>query len=158
MNAPEKEAVSFGELWSIQESLLQTYRKIFITLQAVLIAIEVILLSSNTSSIISGLPVLILGISLIPIWKGVCHARANAVAFIHWLVQKYEAGEEMQSPYYHFRQFQINREFNGKNVLQDENFKLLCRSKTRHQLDTVLPALFTFTWFLLFFILVLSVI
>ena len=152
MENTDQEAIIFGDLWSIQESLLQTYRTVFITLESVLIAVETFLLSSNQSLLLIGLPIMLLGLSLIPVWMGVCNARANAVAFIHWLIQRYESGEEIKKPYTHFRQFQENRTYKGINVLEDKRYRYLGKSKTRYKMDVVVPVLFAATWILLLLI------
>ena len=144
------QGISFGELWSIQESLLQAYRTIFITVESVIFAIAVFLLSIKQASHFYIIPIQILGLILIPLWMTVCHARARAVTFVHWLIQKYERGEEITQPYSHFRQFQENRKFNDINVLKDSNFKKLSKSKTRFRLDVQLPIIFILLWLFLF--------
>lgn len=156
MENTQNEAVNFGDLWRIQESLLQAYRAIFVTFESVIIAVEAFLLSSNQPPILIGIPVMLLGLGLIPIWMGVCNARANAVVFIHWLIQKHESGEYVIKPYSHFRQFQKNRMYKDQNVVEDENYINLSKSKTRNRMDVVVPLMFASMWVLLFIIVFLS--
>lgn len=141
-----KKAVSFGELWSIQESLLQTYRVIFVTLESVMLAICALTLSVSQANHIVAIAVSLFAIGLIYIWREVCHARANAVAFIHWLIQKQESEKEIALPYQAFREFQTSQSFEGINVLNDLQYKQLCRSKTRLRMDTQLPLMFFVLW------------
>lgn len=149
MSTDLKQAISFGELWGIQESLLQAYRTIFITVESVIFAVAVFLLSIKQASHFFSIPIQLLGLLIIPIWMGVCRARARAISFIHWLIQKYETGEDIAQPYSAFRQFQENRKFNNINVLSDENYKKLNNSKTRIRMDIQLPMLFVFLWIFL---------
>ena len=150
MSNNKNQSIGFGDLWSIQESLLQSYRTIFITVESVIMAVGTFLLSTENSSVFLSLPILFLGLVLILIWVGVCTARAHAVTFIHWLMQKYEAGEDITCPYSHFRQFQENRMFGQINVMNDKKFKELSKSKTRTRMDIQVPLLFTFMWILLY--------
>jgi len=143
------QAVSFGELWSIQESLLQAYRSIFITLESAIIVVSSIFLASASPKAYIVLPIIFLGLGLIPIWMGVCHARARAVAFIHWLMQRHEAGETIANPYSHFRQFQHNRRYQDIDVEKDSHFISLSTSVTRKRMDVHLPMTFALTLFAL---------
>jgi hypothetical protein len=141
-----KQAVSLGELWRIQESLLQAYRSIFITLESVLLAICALILSASYVNYFIAIVVSLLAIGLIYIWREVCHARANAVAFIHWLIQKHESEKEITLPYQAFREFQTSQSFQGVDVLNDPKYKQLGRSKTRLRMDTQLPRAFLALW------------
>ena len=156
MSQTENEVIKLGELWSVQESLLQYYRTIFITIELVILLTSAFMLVPGQMPAYAGLPMTLLGLALIPVWKGVCNARANAVAFIHWMIQKHEAGETIRRPYTHFRQFQFDRCFNDINVLQDEHFKSLCQSRTRRQLDHVVPMLFATTQLLMLVIVIMK--
>ncbi|MDH5301956.1 MAG: hypothetical protein OEW58_11400 [Gammaproteobacteria bacterium] len=152
------QAISFGELWSIQESLLQAYRSIFITLETAIIVIATFILSSGTSNGYIAIPIILLGLGLIPIWMGVCNARARAVAFIHWLIQKHESGETVAYPYSHFRQFQHNRLYKNIQVEKDPVFISLGKSTTRKRMDVQLPMVFATTLVILCAISIVSLI
>ena len=151
------QAISFGELWSIQESLLQSYRSIFITVESAIIAVTTFLLSSYAPNIYVVAPIIFLGFILIPIWIGVCNARARAVAFLHWLIQRHESGEYISNPYSHFRQFQTNRMYKDINVVRNKDFISLSDSTTRKRMDLQLPIIFAVIWGLLSVITIIGV-
>ncbi len=148
LQSEKRVAVTFGELWSIQESLLQAYRIIFFTIESIMLASCAILLSLEHANEYIGVLLAIAGIGLVFIWREVCNARANAVAFIHWLIQKHESGELVEQPYTYFREFQHDRTFKGQNVLMDSHFKKLCQSKTRRRMDKQAPMVFMSLWIL----------
>jgi hypothetical protein len=144
-----KPAVSLAELWSIQESLLQSYRSIFITIESVIFALSAFVTTTQSDFVFAKFPLMFLGVFLIPIWMCVCHARARAVTFVHWMIQRQEAGESVQLPYSCFRQFQMDRKFNGLTVTEDKQFKKLSDSKTRKRMDLVVPVIFGLCWLVL---------
>jgi hypothetical protein len=139
---PPRAAVGFGELWSIQESLLQSYRSIFITVEAVLFALATFGMTSDGTAVVIGLPIALLGLLLIPAWMAVCNARARAVTFVHWMIQRFEAGEDVPQPYTAFRQFQTDRMYGAIAAEHDPRFRELSRSKTRQRMDRDVPRRF----------------
>ncbi len=143
-----RSALGFGELWSIQESLLQSYRSIFITVESVLFAVATFALATTDSSIWVKAPIILLGLGLIPIWMAVCNARARAVTFIHWLIQRYENGEQIEQPYSRFRELQENQEVQ-REVEANADFRRLRSSKTRRRMDREVPILFGIMWLVL---------
>ncbi len=149
--AVEREsALGFGELWTIQESLLQSYRQIFITSESVLFALATFVVATTHVSIWVEAPVILLGLGLIPIWMAVCNARARAVTFIHWLIQRYENGEQIEQPYSRFRQLQEDEEVR-REVEANADFRRLRNSKTRRRIDREVPLLFGIMWLVLAF-------
>lgn len=143
-------ALGFGELWSIQESLLQSYRLIFITAESVLFAFATFVVATMHVSIWVAGPIILLGLGLIPIWIAVCNARARAVTFIHWLIQRYENGEEIEQPYSRFRELQEDKDLQ-REVEANADFRRLRNSKTRRRIDREVPILFGIMWLALAF-------
>ena len=137
-------AITLAELWMIQESLLQAYRTIFIAVESAVFALTTALLVLNRSWVAA--PLVLLGLALIVPWKAVCNARARAVTFVHWMIQRYEEGEEIDQPYSRFREFQDNRKYGDLDVLKDEKFRALSRSKTRQRMDSDIPHVFIGLW------------
>jgi len=145
-----RSALSFGELWSIQESLLQSYRRIFITAESVLFALATLVVATTRVSIWIEVPIILLGLGLIPIWMAVCKARARAVTFIHWLIQRYENGEQIEQPYSRFRELQENPKVQ-REAEANADFGRLRNSRTRRRIDREVPILFGIMWLVLAF-------
>ena len=119
-------------------------RKTAMTLGMALMALSVAMLATGRPPIAFGTS--IFGLLLVLVWRAVCGARAHAVTFVHYMIQKYERGEQIDQPYTSFRQFQQDRTFNGSNVLSDPDFNALARSKTRRRMDTEVPYMFGVAW------------
>ena len=151
---PAPSAVELSELWAIQESLLQAYRTVFITAESVIFAIAAIALALTPHW--PALPLIALGLYLIYVWMAVCNARALAVTFIHWMMQRYEDGEPIPQPYRHFRTFQSTRRYNDIDVLTDPTFRDLSNSTTRKRMDVEVPVAFGLMWLVLLTILIVS--
>jgi len=145
-----RSALGFGELWSIQESLLQSYRRIFITAESVLFALATLVVATTRVSIWIEVPIILLGLGLIPIWIAVCNARARAVTFIHWLIQRYENGEQIEQPYSRFRELQENPKVQ-REAEANADFGRLRNSRTRRRIDREVPILFGIMWLVLAF-------
>jgi len=148
--AENRGALGFGDLWSIQESLLQSYRRIFITAESVLFGLATFVVAWTHASIWIEAPIILLGLGLIPIWMPVCNARARAVTFIHWLIQRYENGEQIEQPYSRFRELQEDPTVQ-REVEADADFRRLRNSKTRRRIDREVPILFGIMWLVLAF-------
>lgn len=59
-------------------------------------------------------------------------------------------GDSIQQPYTCFREFQLDRTFDNKNVLEDKIFKKLrnrdTRKSTRKRMDEQVPGVFVICW------------
>lgn len=110
-----------------------------------LFALATFALATTDSSIWVRAPIILLGLGLIPIWIAVCNARARAVTFIHWLIQRYENGEEIEQPYSRFRELQENENVQ-REVEANADFRRLRNSKTRRRIDREVPILFGIMW------------
>jgi len=139
-------------LWGIQDNLLQWYRSIFITSQAVLISFAATLLTAEQHKWLAGL---LLGAGLLTwrIWKDVCANRGRDVALCQWLLLRSEAGfDKAQQAAIDaglvtvFKRFQKTGRFGEVELLSDPSFLELLESTTRRRMDQYVPIAFLFIW------------
>lgn len=93
-------------LWSIQESLLQAYRSIFITAESILFAIAAAIASTEPSP---ALMLTFLGYFLLWMWHRVCANRAIDVSFTQWLLARAEEGADVSAPLASLKNFQAGQ-------------------------------------------------
>lgn len=141
-------------LWDIQESLLQTYRSIFVSSQSVLLAMAVTSLTISSQGK-SGYA-LILAIPaayLLYLWISVCTARARDVTFAQFLIMEIEANDNFKElPLSVFKSFQND---GLSSVISDgdwskaeSEFEAMLGSTTRLVMNKRLPIVFCGTWLL----------
>lgn len=148
------------DLWSIQESLLQSYRSLFITVQSIIVAVAAVVTDQPGSALF----LVALGIVLLVAWHQVCRDRAEDVSFAQWLVLQSERGVEIPSPLDTFKQFQDGKTitFGNRQVWRtrqskgsakatgsrDIEFDKMLQSKTRKWMESRLPIAFLILWVL----------
>lgn len=143
-------------MWSIQESLLQAYRSIFITAQSVVFAIAA---AVSTLSPWSAIVLAALGVVLLVIWQMVTSNRARDVSFVQWLLLQAEEGHDVPSPLKLFKEFQgglvvtvgtrsVWRSPNPdpKGLVNDVPFVNLGKSPSRRWMEVWLPYCFWALW------------
>ena len=143
-------------LWSIQESLLQAYRSIFITAESIVIGIAVAIAASSpiAALVLSGL-----GLLLLWMWHRVCSERALDVSFVQWLIRRAEEGSDVTTPLSDFKRFQAGNviSLGGREVWRrpsesksgranDESYFSSTRSSTRLWMEIRLPLVFLALW------------
>lgn len=143
-------------LWSIQESLLQAYRSIFITAESIIFAIAAAIASTEPSP---ALMLTFLGYFLLWMWHRVCANRAIDVSFTQWLLARAEEGADVSAPLASLKNFQagqvitvadrsVSRKIKataGTNT-NDPSFVSMTRSPTRRWMEVYLPLLFAALW------------
>jgi len=130
---------SMNEKYSIYESLLQSYRTIFISSQSFLIAIGAILLDSDNPFWLL-FTVFVLALVIIwVLWFPVVRARARLVDYYKFGFDSNKLGKD-EDDYVHDKEFRnkVNKEVNKINW-----------RPTRRKIDIYLPILFTIIWFAL---------
>ena len=147
MTEPDNSYEKLLALWSIQESLLQTYRSIFISAQSIVAGFAVAIVT--THKYLAVILLIVLGVFFLRLWVAVCRSRALDVTFIQWRILKAEEGEPTPKPLSALKEFQSSKTFQGKPVLQEERFENDAKSLTRHRMDRQLPFAFEIIWFLL---------
>jgi len=138
-------------LWGIQDSLLQSYRSIFITSESILLSLAVAVLSVGNAyfSLILAGP----GIFLHVLWLKICSARARDVTFTQRVIEKVEKDEierfDVLSEFKRYQsQYNTQRGYIYKDweLNKDEYFREMLRSPTRVKMDKYLPNIYLFLW------------
>lgn len=160
---PKEQAMARGDgydqilsLWSIQESLLQTYRSIFITAESVIFAIAAAITGTTPWS---ALILTFLGYFLLWMWHRVCANRALDVSFTQWLLDRAERGANVSAPLACLKSFQDGQTItiDGRSVcrhpnnstkehVNDDPFISMGKSRTRVWMERYLPLLFAVLW------------
>jgi hypothetical protein len=148
-------------LWDIQDSLLQSYRSMFITAQSIIFAIGAALTIQAPKAT---LVLACMGVLTVFLWHVVCRNRALDVTFSQWLVLNAEQGLDIHYPVTFLKSFQacevvtienksVWREIekkrtntSGVELDLDPLFKKMLESKTRKKLENYLPLLFLILW------------
>lgn len=93
-------------LWDIQESLLQNYRALFITVESIILAVAA---GFAVSIPVAVLPLALLGFWLVYVWREVTSNRAKDVSFVQWMIGHCECGHHIEQPLVTFKAFQAGR-------------------------------------------------
>jgi hypothetical protein len=133
-------------MWSIQDSLLQAYRGIFITTQSIVFAIAVFIASNSRP--LFAIFLALLGFCLLVVWFLVCLRRGLAVWFFQWHILLLEKGESVpQAILSEFKQWQSSK---GWRALKgNHDWQRLTKSQTRFLMDKTLPVAFGALWIFL---------
>lgn len=76
-------------MYEVQHSLLQSYRQIYLTAEAFLLAAAAFLRSASSSSALAYGPI-VLGIVLCAVWWGQCRQRRRSWRWFRAIIRKYE--------------------------------------------------------------------
>ena len=150
-----------SSLWSIQESLLQTYRSIFITLESIFIGISITLQVVNSADVVTGKaafllqtimpPILFVGLYINTAWMKVASTRGLSVHFLQTLLRRCEHPEtykndvnETTEVFTRLRRFQDDKEYRKEQMSKDD---FIGGDYTRGTLGITLPLIFYFYWF-----------
>ena len=159
MSSPPAKPVSveyLASLWATQDSLLQQYRVIFVTLQSILVSFGgLIVFRANSLGPMIAISTIV--IVTMYLWLSVCRPRARAVFFCQGLVLRAEAGESITQPFHQLKHFQglpVNQQ------IKDSSVALLTgrKAKTRNKMDGILPVMFIVGWCLLWLLVVLQLV
>lgn len=148
-------------LWTIQDSLLQYYRTIFITAQSVLLSVAVSVSAGKEPK--SAIVLMIVGLSVLFVWVVVTWSRARDVSFAQHIIARHEIGKEVpglfntfkdyQRIWRHKRSYQFNyADGSSETFVPESNFPDISeifqpwRWGTRPLLEFFLPAVFLFCW------------
>ena len=132
-------------LWTMQDSLLQWHRAIFITAQSVLLGLAAAV--APTARFPASLLVFP-GVILVCAWLRLCNARARSESYLQMLVLESEDGKTPEKPLNLYHKFQSNREYQ-REIRASEPFKRLRWTVTRRLIDVLLPMVFLVLWVLL---------
>lgn len=152
-------------IWTVQDSLLQYYRTMFITAQSLLIAVSATIASSTQSS--KGqlsLLLIIGGLLLLGVWIIVTWSRARDVQFVQELLKSSENGSRVDFPFSTFKEYQNSWRIRSAYTIayrggHSESFAPRCvwpptdvpvwcfwRWGTRIHMEVTLPTIYLFGW------------
>jgi len=133
-------------LWSIQDSLLQWYRSIFLTSQSILLGFGAnVMLNENW---LRYFPILMpLAFVMLWLWYAICRQRELDVSFCQFQLRKLEEGNPQIEPIFlSFKEFQKKSYADKKNIVNGK--ESIQVSLTRLKMHS-LPYVFAATWVLL---------
>jgi hypothetical protein len=129
--------------WQIQESLLQSYRGLFLTSQSIIFAIaSIIATNPNPEKFVFSI-LLVQGIILLKFWFEIGIKRGLDVSYFQMLLLKSEKGEATNNIMTNFKEWQSKDRKSKIKILKE--FKL-DKSRTRTKLEIYVPTLFVFLW------------
>jgi hypothetical protein len=145
----EDKSSSYGRLismWSIQDSLLQSYRNVFLTTQAVLFSVAVFIAQGKTP--VLALPLVVIGLTLVLLWRFVVIRRGYDVWFFHLRMLRLDAGQPVEENLFSaFKSWQAIPPSERRKILERDNLgKTLLDSATRKGMDVYLPLVFGACW------------
>lgn len=153
-------------LWSVQDTLLQAYRTMFITVQSLLIAVAASIAGFNSRLAWS---LVLVGFALLFVWSLVTRARGRDVQFAQAVIRWAESGRRIEKPFTTFKDYQSKFRIERKYtvVFADGSTEPFLpeavwppRSTDGHyiwnwgarlQLEIVLPSAYFLSWALLAF-------
>jgi hypothetical protein len=148
-------------LWSIQETLLQSYRSLFVTSESIVFAVAV---GVSTSSAAAFTLLSIVGLLILWMWHVVCGNRGVDVSFAQWMILRCEEGSDVEVPLTSFKKFQGELRvdvdgytawrsvgFLGYRLETDKPYLSLARSPTRRWMEWYLPCGFIALWVIVAF-------
>ncbi|MDR6860533.1 hypothetical protein [Variovorax guangxiensis] len=88
-------------IWTVQDSLLQYYRTMFLTAESLLLG-----LAANTKQFWPTLVLIVLAAILLAVWISVTTSRARNVQFAQQMIRWHEIGRVIDRPFAVFKDFQ----------------------------------------------------
>jgi len=136
-------------MWDIQDSLLQSYRNIFLTSQSIIFAIAVSVASGSKPYF--SLFLLPIGIYLLWVWFTICQSRGYDIWFFQWQLLKFEKGKQINSKILtNFKEWQgLGIKKQRETLENDDLGELLLKSKVRVKMESYLPCIFGILWLVL---------
>lgn len=164
IKTPNASVVELLAHWNIQENLFQGYRRLYITLETLLLSLSSLIVSrphcegNNTQFLFELVLLLILALfgTLVSAWlRPIINKRGELVFFWQSMILKAERGEQIHLPLKKMKAFQknINDEFRT-----DEDFTRLVGGKHRARvwLQKGLPLAILAAWLVVLLIFVLK--
>ncbi len=129
--------------WQIQESLLQSYRRLFLTSETIIFSVASIIAAESQPNKLVFLILLILGSVLLYFWFQIGKARGLDVSYFQMLLLRAEKGEEIKDLLTNFKKWQFLDKKEKNKILA--KFKLE-KSRTRTTMEIYVPSLFIILW------------
>ena len=146
-------------MWDIQDSLLQSYRNIFLTSQSIIFSIAVFIASGSQPWFDFFL--MPLAFYLLSLWINLCQRRGYGVWFFQWQILRFESGQSVDlnifSAYREWQALGVKKQ--RARLENDELGKKLLKGPIRVKMDSVLPYIFCVLWGILgLFIIVMLIV
>ena len=149
-------------LWSVQDSLLQSYRSMFVTAQSVVMSLAAAIAASKPT-LANVLPLAVLGGVLMVAWLSVTLSRTRDVTFAQKLILWAEQGQVVARPLAAFKEYQrawaeksaymveftngSKESFKPKSIwLQAKPRFKIWKWGTRIHMEVIVPAGFGLCW------------
>jgi hypothetical protein len=136
-------------MWRIQNSILQSYRRIFIAVEAILFGFVASIISKGDFPIIAFILVL-LGFAISGFWLIICKDRGYNDSYLRWQILKLENGEQLSREVFtKFSKWQ-NKTMKEKyrDLSSDARVEELLHSSARKFVDEILPLVCMLCWVL----------
>ena len=146
-------------LWTTQDTLLQGYRSMFLTTESLLIAVAVTLLATSPNANI--LPLILLGVIVIYVWRLITRQRSRDVSFVQHLILSCEEGKYVENPFSTFKDYQkswlnaqkyqidyinsASEDFDYKGVFFSKGQPFI-KWGTRKHMEVTLPLIYFCAW------------
>lgn len=142
-------------LWQLHETLLQSYRSLFFTFQAIALTaggFVAFQIPGNFKLDLLHITVLLVLIAIGPafilyVWVPIVSHRQKMVSFAQWLLRSNTALEA--TPFDLMGKFSSETGEYHKSIVQGERYQGLLKGPTRRKLDRVIPYSFVVVWILL---------
>ena len=158
------DAAPLYSIWSVQDTLLQYYRAMFITAESFLVAVAA---SVAASAGPLAWTLIVAGLALLAVWSKATRARARDVQFTQQLIRWHEAGKSLRAPFTTFKTYQEEWPKNHSFAVAFDSgevepfiaegvwpprarpiFKFWIWG-TRVQMEIVLPVIYLLSWFVI---------
>lgn len=147
----EAKPASISELvsyWRVQESLLQSYRRLFLTLETILLSVAALAVSSSSNGIALGVVLvstLLIGAVAAYLILPIIQTRGEVVFYWQAKLLLAEKGVPIYMPLREMKEFQKNENHEFRN---NEEYHSLSEGNnlTRNKLNIYLPAIILFAW------------
>jgi hypothetical protein len=137
-------------LWDTQDSLLQNYRSLFITIESIFIAVSITIQGFNIPDLTFLAPILIIGLYVNKSWLEITSERGLSVHFLQTILRRHENPtdypndiEEKREPFERLRLFQDDLNYRKIQMEKDDYIK---GDFSRAALGSVIPCLFFVYW------------
>jgi len=155
MSNEHKNEASVSELvsyWRVQESLLQGYRRLFLTIETILLSVAALAVSNSTNNFALGVvlvSVLVIGVYSAYLLIPIIQKRGEVVFYWQAKILLLEKGSSVYTPLHEMKEFQKNPNHNFRNT---DEYISLSKGKhlTRSKLNLHLPLVILLAWLAIF--------
>ncbi|WP_108944467.1 hypothetical protein [Shewanella halifaxensis] len=137
-------------LWDTQDSLLQNYRSLFITIESIFIAVSITIQGFNIPDLTFLAPIVLIGLYVNKSWLEITSARGLSVHFLQTILRRHENPTlypndimETREPFERLRLFQDNAAYRAEQMSKND---FITGDFSRAALGSVIPCIFFVYW------------